>query len=226
LLTGSTGLRTSPRSTGTTATAPSPISWPAWPERAKARPPGATTTPTASLTSCFTGNSFSPSGPISQLCENNGAGKFPEDTTAEDGLAGVGYSSAAWGDYNSDGKLDILLSGLNGSSNGVATAYQNVKASSDLDANAAPPPRAPRRLDQRQPGDLLLERADRRSHCRRRPRLQPARRNDARRLERCLATLAGEREAVDPDVRKRGRANELHAHGPSPRHLLLERTGG
>jgi hypothetical protein len=48
---------------------------------------------------------------IAKIYRNNGNGTFTEDTTADAGLTGVMYSSVAWGDYNSDGKPDILLTG-------------------------------------------------------------------------------------------------------------------
>ena len=38
------------------------------------------------------------------------AQSFTELTTAN--LPGLRYSSAAWGDYDNDGDLDVLLSGL------------------------------------------------------------------------------------------------------------------
>jgi hypothetical protein len=46
---------------------------------------------------------------VSYLYKNNGDGTFSQVNIK---LPGVGYSSVAWGDYNNDGNLDILLSGL------------------------------------------------------------------------------------------------------------------
>jgi hypothetical protein len=47
-------------------------------------------------------------GPISRVYHNNGDGTF---TDINAGLPGVAYSSAAWGDFDNDGRLDILLAG-------------------------------------------------------------------------------------------------------------------
>ena len=48
---------------------------------------------------------------ISRVCRNDGGGAF-NDIAA--GLLGVGFSSVAWGDYDNDGDLDILLAGYGG----------------------------------------------------------------------------------------------------------------
>lgn len=55
---------------------------------------------------------------IAKVYHNNGNGTFSEDTSA--GLAGVNFGSAAWGDYDNDGRLDILLTGV-----GIAKVYHN-----------------------------------------------------------------------------------------------------
>ena len=68
--------------------------------------------------------SDSSSGLVSKIYKNNGNGTFSEDATAESGLVGVAASSIAWGDYNSDGKPDILLTGYNGSVP-VSKIYKN-----------------------------------------------------------------------------------------------------
>ena len=47
--------------------------------------------------------------PLAKLYHNNGNGTFTEDALAA--LAGVQRRSAAWGDYDNDGRLDILLLG-------------------------------------------------------------------------------------------------------------------
>jgi uncharacterized repeat protein (TIGR01451 family) len=57
---------------------------------------------------------------ISKIYRNDG-GSF-SDTDA--GPLGVGYGSAAWGDYDNDGDLDILLTGLS-SNRPLAQVYQN-----------------------------------------------------------------------------------------------------
>jgi len=51
----------------------------------------------------------------------NNAGVFTEISA---GLTGVNYSSAAWGDYDKDGDLDILLTGNTGSSS-ISKIYRN-----------------------------------------------------------------------------------------------------
>ena len=45
----------------------------------------------------------------SKIYRNNGNNTFTEQTSIS--LTGVRWSSAAWGDYDNDGDLDILLTG-------------------------------------------------------------------------------------------------------------------
>jgi predicted nucleotidyltransferase len=59
---------------------------------------------------------------ISRIYENNGDGTF-SDIVA--GLVGVTYSSVAWGDYDGDGDLDILLTGLNFTYQPISRIYRN-----------------------------------------------------------------------------------------------------
>ncbi len=72
---------------------------------------------------------------INRIYRNNGDGSF---TDIEAGLPGVGCSSAAWGDYDNDGDLDILLAGLCGRPfSGPDLPQRERRASEDLPANAA-----------------------------------------------------------------------------------------
>jgi hypothetical protein len=63
-------------------------------------------------------------GAISRVYHNNGDGTF---TDIHAGLPGVFYSSAAWGDFDNDGRLDILLAGTtSGSASGaISRVYHN-----------------------------------------------------------------------------------------------------
>ncbi len=61
------------------------------------------------------------SGPISKVYRNDGNGVFTEINA---GLPGVRYSSVAWGDYDKDGDLDILLTGST-ESGGISKVYRN-----------------------------------------------------------------------------------------------------
>jgi len=60
-------------------------------------------------------------GRISKVYQNDG-GVFTE-TDKE--FTGVQYSSAAWGDYDDDGDLDILLSGYSGYGEYISKIYIN-----------------------------------------------------------------------------------------------------
>ena len=64
---------------------------------------------------------FTGSGYISRVYRNDGADTF---TDIGAGLSGVAYSSAAWGDYDNDGDLDILLTGDTGSGR-ISRVYRN-----------------------------------------------------------------------------------------------------
>jgi len=52
-----------------------------------------------------------PGGWISKIYSNNGNNSFTEQTGIS--LTGVAQGSVAWGDYDNDGDLDILLTGYN-----------------------------------------------------------------------------------------------------------------
>ncbi|MFZ5518918.1 MAG: choice-of-anchor D domain-containing protein [Candidatus Zhuqueibacterota bacterium] len=68
----------------------------------------------------LTGNDLS-GGAIAKVYQNTVAG-FAEISA---GLMGVGQSSVAWGDYDNDGDLDILLTGENVSDISITKVYQN-----------------------------------------------------------------------------------------------------
>jgi len=64
--------------------------------------------------------------PISQLWRNTGSGFANVTATVASGLTGVHWSSAAWGDYDNDGRLDLLISGWNRSLyRGVSQLWRN-----------------------------------------------------------------------------------------------------
>jgi len=62
---------------------------------------------------------------ISKIYKNNGDNTFTEQTGIS--LTGVKNSSVAWGDYDNDGNLDILLTGyyFDGADNYVSKIYKN-----------------------------------------------------------------------------------------------------
>ena len=68
----------------------------------------------------LTGNTGN--GYVSKIYRNNGNDTFTEQTSIS--IIGVAYSSVAWGDYDNDGDLDILITGNTGTNN-VSKIYRN-----------------------------------------------------------------------------------------------------
>lgn len=69
--------------------------------------------------------------PLTRLYHNDGGGQFSD---AGAPLTDVGDSAVAWGDYDNDGLLDIVLTGLDFSSQPIATVYHNDTQFSDAGA--------------------------------------------------------------------------------------------
>jgi len=65
---------------------------------------------------------FSGTTAISKVYRNNGNNTFSEQSGIS--LTGVYYSSVAWGDYDNDGDLDILLTGFSGTT-AISKVYRN-----------------------------------------------------------------------------------------------------
>ncbi|MDB6121306.1 MAG: regulatory domain of in-like proprotein convertase [Pedosphaera sp.] len=77
------------------------------------------------------------SGPISQIWRNLGNGTF---TNINALLPGVVAGSAAWGDYDNDGKLDILLTGLlSDSGTPISQVWRNLGDSTFTNINVSLP---------------------------------------------------------------------------------------
>ena len=74
--------------------------------------------------------------PISKIYRNNGDNSFTEQTGIS--ITGVAYGSTAWGDYDNDGDLDILLTGgyYDGSFHYVSKIYRNDGNNIFTDINA------------------------------------------------------------------------------------------
>ena len=65
----------------------------------------------------------SDSEPLSKLYHNTGNG-FADQSSLLPGLPGVQYSVVAWGDYDNDGRIDLILTGDTGSES-VTRVYHN-----------------------------------------------------------------------------------------------------
>jgi uncharacterized repeat protein (TIGR01451 family) len=75
-------------------------------------------------------------GRVSQVYRNDGGAASPAFSDIAAGLTGVAGSSAAWGDYDNDGDLDILLTGSTGSAR-RSKVYRNDGSSGFTDIAAA-----------------------------------------------------------------------------------------
>jgi PKD repeat protein len=62
-------------------------------------------------------------GPVSKLYRNEGNNIFTEQTGIQ--LKGVNKSSVAWGDYDNNGDMDILLTGLDATGRNISRIYRN-----------------------------------------------------------------------------------------------------
>ena len=67
------------------------------------------------------------SGPVTRIYRNNGEGALAAQTSAQLGVAlpGVELGALAWGDYNNDGRLDFVLTGLDSDGQPVSLIYSN-----------------------------------------------------------------------------------------------------
>jgi predicted nucleotidyltransferase len=72
---------------------------------------------------------------MSRVYRNDGGGIF---TDIEAGLLGVTDATVAWGDYDNDGALDILLTGLNGQWNRISRVYRNNGGSFEITGAGLP----------------------------------------------------------------------------------------
>jgi hypothetical protein len=79
---------------------------------------------------------YSSNGPISQIWRNLGNGAF---TNINAGLPGVYQSSVAWGDFDNDGHLDILLTGIDINTNVISQVWRNLGNGTFSDLNAGLP---------------------------------------------------------------------------------------
>ena len=119
-----------------------------------------------------TGHEDSGSGATRVYHNNNGTGF--NDIAA--GLAGLAGPCAAWGDYDSDGRLDILLTGTDAYGNRVTKIYHNETPA----ANTVPAAYwTHRKRHLQHHGHVVLGGACRRSNTGQRLELQPARRHHA-----------------------------------------------
>ena len=69
-----------------------------------------------------TGDDTAGSSPTATIYENQGGGMFAPLTNAN--LTGVSSGSSAWGDYDNDGDLDLVVTGFDGNAR-TATIYEN-----------------------------------------------------------------------------------------------------
>ena len=74
---------------------------------------------------------------VAYVYHNNGDGTFTWDANA--GLPGVVMGSAAWGDYDNDGRLDILITGLTKTGSFISRIYHNNGNGTFTDINAGLP---------------------------------------------------------------------------------------
>ncbi|MCE9616668.1 MAG: VCBS repeat-containing protein [Lentisphaerae bacterium] len=64
--------------------------------------------------------------PVTKVYRNAGNNTFTEQVDALQPAAGYHFASAAWGDYDHDGRLDILVAGLDGTTSTTVTkVYRN-----------------------------------------------------------------------------------------------------
>ncbi|BFM39586.1 FG-GAP-like repeat-containing protein [Synechocystis sp. LKSZ1] len=83
----------------------------------------------------LTGRTVSaPATGITRIYRNDGSDNFTDSSAP---LPGVGFGSTAWGDYDNDGDLDILLTGTNTSGSRISRIYRNDGNGSFSDISAA-----------------------------------------------------------------------------------------
>jgi hypothetical protein len=81
----------------------------------------------------------SSSSPVSQLWRNTGNGFTNVTTSVAPGLSGVDGSSVAWGDYDNDGRLDLLLAGRTENFSLVSQLWRNTGSGfTNVTASVAP----------------------------------------------------------------------------------------
>jgi hypothetical protein len=81
---------------------------------------------------------YSPTGLVGQVWGNTASGFTNVTATVAPGIPGVESSSVAWGDFNNDGRLDFVLTGLS-NTGGVAQVWRNTSNGfTNVTASVAP----------------------------------------------------------------------------------------